>query len=81
MKELLELQQENTYLNEKIVNLEYLVGEQQIELDKIEGAYIDLQNRVRDLEASIKVLVEYIKSQNNQTQIASQAEETPPPHY
>ncbi|RIY34004.1 hypothetical protein CKF54_01950 [Psittacicella hinzii] len=73
--------EENNYLSDRVFQLECMLGQQDIEISKLEGSYIDLQNRVQNLERSLKVLSDYIKANQNQTQIASEAEETPPPHY
>ncbi|RIY34302.1 SlyX family protein [Psittacicella gerlachiana] len=75
------LVEENKLLQEQIFQLECLVGQQEIEISKLNGAYVDLQNRVQELETKLKAVVSYIKSQQNQTLVASEAEETPPPHY
>ncbi|MFC6277361.1 SlyX family protein [Psittacicella hinzii] len=68
-------------LEKRIQSLEEMVVQLLITVETLDTALINQQKEIFTLERKIKVISEYLKSQQNNVQIASQAEETPPPHY
>ena len=71
---------QHTQLAGRIDQLEMQVAFLEDNLDQLNQALVSQQRQISTQQESIRLLVDKIKA-GASSQIASEAEETPPPHY
>jgi SlyX protein len=73
----MELQQ----LEERICNLEMKLSFQDDTIEQLNNAVIDQQKVVEDQKIQLTFLINRIKTMQVGSNMASESDETPPPHY
>jgi len=68
-------------LDERISDLEMKLSFQDDTIEQLNCAIIDQQKVMEDQKVQLTFLINRIKTMQTGTEIASEADETPPPHY
>lgn len=68
-------------LEERISNLEMKLSFQDDTIDQLNNAIIEQQKIIEDQKVQLTFLINRIKTMQAGSNIATEAEETPPPHY
>lgn len=72
---------ELTELDERISNLEMKLSFQDDTIEQLNHAIIEQQKVIEDQKVQLTFLINRIKSMQVSSNMASESEETPPPHY
>lgn len=68
-------------LDERISNLEMKLSFQDDTIEQLNSAIVDQQKVIEDQKVQLTFLINRIKTMQAGSNIASESEETPPPHY
>ncbi len=68
-------------LEERVCNLEMKLSFQDDTIDQLNNAIVEQQKIIEDQKVQLTYMINRIKSMQAGSNIASEAEETPPPHY
>ena len=68
-------------LDERISNLEMKLSFQDDTIEQLNSAIIEQQKIIEDQKVQLTFLITRIKTMQTGSEIASEADETPPPHY
>ncbi|SQD79964.1 SlyX family protein [Moritella yayanosii] len=69
------------HLEERVENLEMKLSFQDDTIEQLNDAIIDQQKRLEDQKVQLTFLISRIKTMQVGSGLASEADETPPPHY
>lgn len=68
-------------LEKRICDLEMKLSFQDDTIDQLNNAIVEQQKIIEDQKVQLTYMINRIKSMQAGSNIASEAEETPPPHY
>lgn len=68
-------------LEERVCDLEMKLSFQDDTIDQLNNAIVEQQKIIEDQKVQLTYMINRIKSMQTSSNIASEAEETPPPHY
>ena len=72
---------EMQHLEERVENLEMKLSFQDDTIEQLNNAIIDQQKLLEDQKVQLTFLISRIKTMQVGSGLASEADETPPPHY